>query len=939
MIWTILIIKKSDNGWYINYIEQKILKQISINNLQNFVDVIVFDPKIKFDSKYVSVIDNYIEISDSFVSDIYNIIFKSNADCIGLKGLNYIDGNSCMFSNISDGSSLILPITTLNPIKLDIIVSKLQNIHYYINSENLSNVVQSIDSINTPVIFMQDTTNKLPFSIIITAYQTQNYIEECLDSIENQSYFKENDNYEILVGVDACQDTFDKLNEIKHKYRNLKIYMMNDNKGTYITTNTLIGLTKHENIIRFDSDDIMTPNLVKELVKDKGSSDIVLLGYLDFEDNIIGKKLAVAGIIYFKKSVMDIAGGYQPWRCAADTELISRLANKVKIHQLKKAVFYRRIHENSLTRRDDTKHDSEIRNYYTSLIKRNYSDNEIKIERIVNKFKTNNNQFKCIITRNNDTHPFKSTQAFILSKFSNNPKYNNSIVLLGYNLECDMLYYRTKYPKSKIIIYQLEQLFNNESLWYNTKSDNNTIVNRTKHIQNILNKCDEIWDYDLDNIEFLKKEGFSNIKHVPFEYSSNLIKKNTTKEYKYDILFYGSLNDKRIEYLNLLLNKYELCMIVPDHCYNKYKNTPLGKYLVRSIFNPEKLFKYIFESKLIINIHYYNSLLQEQVRLFELLINNKLIISEKSRRNYFGDLIVEFDDKNDMIRKIDHYLKNNNWINNNISNKFKEMKKIKVGAVYNTFYGLEFIEKSINSIKDCVDYFVIIHQHVSIDLKTKEPSINKDIFEKLKRKNLDIDIIYLDPEKDLNGINNINHKHAYILKKRNLGLEYCKKNGCNFIIPLDTDECYNSSELKEEIIYMYENNIDTLYSPIYAYYYDEYHYFEDTYHVPSVYRVDDRVFKKQPTSILVDPVRKLEERNFKISKMYMHHYTYMKETYHDKIKSGIRTTNPNIKEQVIQIGDYLLNEWEEGKPAFVFLNDMNNGGNTILSYVELKKIN
>jgi glycosyltransferase involved in cell wall biosynthesis len=162
--------------------------------------------------------------------------------------------------------------------------------------------------------------------------------------------------------------------------------MMNDNKGTYITTNTLIGLTKHENIIRFDSDDIMTPNLVKELVKDKGSSDIVLLGYLDFEDNIIGKKLAVAGIIYFKKSVMDIAGGYQPWRCAADTELISRLANKVKISQLKKAVFYRRIHENSLTRRDDTKHDSEIRNYYTSLIKRNYSDNEIKIERVVNTY-------------------------------------------------------------------------------------------------------------------------------------------------------------------------------------------------------------------------------------------------------------------------------------------------------------------------------------------------------------------------------------------------------------------------------------------------------------------------------------------------------------------------------------------------------------------------
>ena len=51
---------------------------------------------------------------------------------------------------------------------------------------------------------------------------------------------------------------------------------------------------------------------------------------------------------------------------------------------------------------------------------------------------------------------------------------------------------------------------------------------------------------------------------------------------------------------------------------------------------------YIFKSKIVINLHYYDSCLQEQVRIFELLINNKVVISEKSLRNYFGNLVPEF---------------------------------------------------------------------------------------------------------------------------------------------------------------------------------------------------------------------------------------------------------------------------------------------------------
>lgn len=428
MTWTILIIKKPHNGWYINYIENKLLDQIDKFKLQNFINVLIYEPNVKFYSDYVSVIDDEIEITDNFINVIYDKI-KNGSDCVGLKGVIYVNENPLKFNNLSKTEDEIcLPLTKLNPIKTGIIFNKINNIAYYTNSENLSNITDNVDSVDIPVMFLEKTVN-IPISIIITAYQTQDYIEECLDSIERQTYFINNDNFEVLVGVDACQDTYNKLQNIRYKYRNISIYMMSENKGTYITTNTLIDLVKNENVIRFDSDDIMTPNLVKEVFNNKKDNDIIMLGYVDIKDGQVTSKLCVAGgIIYFKKSVMDnIAGGYQPWTCAADSEMMVRIMNKVKIMQLKKILFYRRIHDNSLTKRIDTGHNSEIRNYYTKQIKSKYKDDEIKIERITNKILENRNNIVYMITTYNRVYFLKKTIETWKNTF--NKKYNWTLIV------------------------------------------------------------------------------------------------------------------------------------------------------------------------------------------------------------------------------------------------------------------------------------------------------------------------------------------------------------------------------------------------------------------------------------------------------------------------------------------------------------------------------
>ena len=55
-------------------------------------------------------------------------------------------------------------------------------------------------------------------SICISAWKTQKYIEECLDSVYNQTWFKDHDEWEVIIGIDGCEETLKKINEIKQLY-------------------------------------------------------------------------------------------------------------------------------------------------------------------------------------------------------------------------------------------------------------------------------------------------------------------------------------------------------------------------------------------------------------------------------------------------------------------------------------------------------------------------------------------------------------------------------------------------------------------------------------------------------------------------------------------------------------------------------------------------
>lgn len=226
----------------------------------------------------------------------------------------------------------------------------------------------------------QLNSNLFGVSICLSAYKTSEYIEECLDSINNQTWFNKNKNYEILLGIDSCQETLNKVQQIKYKYNNLRIFMMDSNVGTYIVANTIMSLAKYNILIRFDTDDIMRPDMVEKIVNNFYDCEIITYNYQNFGDQ--NNSGWACGSHALSKKIFNKYGGYQAWRCAADYDFLVRMNGIVKDKHLN-LTYLRRVHKNSLEFSEETNMKSKIRQEY-----HNYIKTETKQHRIINCIKS-----------------------------------------------------------------------------------------------------------------------------------------------------------------------------------------------------------------------------------------------------------------------------------------------------------------------------------------------------------------------------------------------------------------------------------------------------------------------------------------------------------------------------------------------------------------------
>lgn len=220
-------------------------------------------------------------------------------------------------------------------------------------------------------------------SIIIPTYKNTEYIDECINSILESS---ENLNVELLIGIDACEET---LNHIKTKeYPDfIKFYYFNENVGPYLIKNSLVNKTSSDNILFFDSDDILLKPTLTTIVKNIQKYECVKLKLQNYTNNTITKNNVNygEGVFAINKQLFLSMNGFEPWRVAADSDFMGRLySRRLRIYHIPEVSFYYRQHSTSLTKRSDTGMSSQLRAGYHKLSKNKKGSENPEVLHIAN---------------------------------------------------------------------------------------------------------------------------------------------------------------------------------------------------------------------------------------------------------------------------------------------------------------------------------------------------------------------------------------------------------------------------------------------------------------------------------------------------------------------------------------------------------------------------
>ena len=116
-------------------------------------------------------------------------------------------------------------------------------------------------------------------SILVPAYNVENYIEECIDSLLDLDT-----NYEIIIINDGSTDN---TKQILQKYKKIKyIKIINqENMGIAHTRNNLLKNATGKYIFFIDSDDYINKEKFNELLKQVNNHDLILFNYNIFNNN------------------------------------------------------------------------------------------------------------------------------------------------------------------------------------------------------------------------------------------------------------------------------------------------------------------------------------------------------------------------------------------------------------------------------------------------------------------------------------------------------------------------------------------------------------------------------------------------------------------------------------------------------------------------------
>lgn len=149
-------------------------------------------------------------------------------------------------------------------------------------------------------------------------------------------------------------------------------------------------------------------------------------------------------------------------------------------------------------------------------------------------------------------------------------------------------------PKSTVIL-NTEQIYSDTTHW-----NKNIFAYATNF---------EVWDYSKRNIEKLNEMGVDKVKLLKIGFQKELVRLDKSKKKDIDVLFYGSENKRRSDVLKKLVAK------------------GLNVKTLFGVYGRERD-EWVERSKIVLNLHYYESQIFEIVRVFYLLTNSIAVVGE-----------------------------------------------------------------------------------------------------------------------------------------------------------------------------------------------------------------------------------------------------------------------------------------------------------------------
>lgn len=206
---------------------------------------------------------------------------------------------------------------------------------------------------------MDKPTERPEISVIIAAYNHENFVARCIRSLMAQTL--DSNRYEVIVVNDASTDGTQYVLEqfVSPVSARLRVIASSKNRGLPVSLNVGINAAKADVVIRVDSDDFVNEYFLEFfLVYMNMNPDCqaVASDYLivDDSENVIRRVDCLAepiacSIAFRKKALYDLGLYDEDFLCHEDADLRIRFEKKYEINHLSLPLYRYRKHENNLT--------------------------------------------------------------------------------------------------------------------------------------------------------------------------------------------------------------------------------------------------------------------------------------------------------------------------------------------------------------------------------------------------------------------------------------------------------------------------------------------------------------------------------------------------------------------------------------------------------------